>query len=243
MQIKQRQQAGFSLVNMMLATALMALAVGGAMNTYSFLLSRQAGATQDETYNKAVRMGEIVAARISRGGAYAEDRNQKTTLYGGMKICTLNAQLNTCGPYNPAMNRSCLALPTKVGYGALATFEMKGIRLANGQLQQMSSNGLDDQGMKNFDLQGFCIANDWISLHSKNDVVVNSFSLCRFDAQSSNDLQRNYQTNCPTILKNNKNDKTFWMMLIELEKTGIQSDSIMYSRIIPLLNATEVKTL
>ena len=37
----------------MLATALMAVAVGGAMNTYSFLRSREAGATQDDTYNKA----------------------------------------------------------------------------------------------------------------------------------------------------------------------------------------------
>jgi type II secretory pathway component PulJ len=243
MQIKRCRHAGFSLVNMMLATALMALAVGGAMNTYSFLLSREAGAAQDDTYNKAVRMGEIVAARISRGGAYAEDRNQKTTLYGGVKICTMNESLNSCGTYNASISRSCLALPTKVGYGALATFEIKGIRLANGQLQQKSLNGLNDQGMKNFDMRGFCTGDNWISLHSKKDVVVNAFSLCRFDAQSSNDLQRNYQTNCPTILKNNKNAKTFWMMLIELEKTGIQSDSVAYSRIIPLLNATEVQTL
>lgn len=243
MRTKLRRYAGFSLVNMMLATALMAVAVGGAMNTYSFLRSREAGATQDDTYNKAVRMGEIVAARISRGGAYAEDRNQKTTLYGGIEVCTMNESLNSCSTYNPSISRSCLGLPTKVGYGALATFEVKGIRLANGLLQQKSLNGLDDQGMKNFDLRNFCQGEGWISLHAKEDVVVTSFSLCRFDAQNSNDLQRNYQTNCPSILKNNKNTKTFWIVLLELEKAGIQSDSIAYSRIIPLLNATEVKTL
>ena len=189
-------------------------------------------------------MGEILAARISRGGAYAEDRNQKTIQYGGMSVCTLNVTLSGCNTYNPSMNRTCLALPTKVGYGALAKFEMKGIRLASGQLQQKSINNLNDQDLKNFNLRGFCQGNDnWIALHSSEEIVTKTFSLCRFSAQNSNDLKQDYQSSCPTILKNNRTEKAFWIMIIELEKPGIRSDAIPYSRIVPLLNATEVRTL
>lgn len=239
--IKTQRTAGFSLINLMISLFLLSVMLAGSMNLLSYVATSTGKTDNDELLNQTTRLTEIFGSRVSRGGAYLDEKDAAK----GIQLCALNSTGTQCNTYKNQTQNYCIALATQVNNGALAKINIKGFRLLNGTLQQReegnSETGID---LSTFNVASFCQNNSaWENLHNSDDFTINSLRLCQFKADSIATITANYANNCASVLTSTPLPYAYWIALFTVSPKKIGADTLQQSRIIQLFNDTIVSTL
>ena len=219
----------------MISIFILGLLVASHMRLMSYTMTGPGQSANDELLNQISRIGEIVATRINRGGGYLDSAGRDK----GIQVCSLDVSGNQCNRYSDRVSNFCISLPTQIGNGALATLDVKGFRLLNGNLQQREIGNVN---MGAFDFQNFCTSGAWENLNDPQEFSISTLRFCRFDASNLNTIKQNYSSQCPDILSNNAAKNMFWIAMFEANTSKVGGSKIEQTRIIQLLNETKVTT-
>lgn len=233
---KSDNAKGFSTVSLLVGASLLSIAVAGAIKVLGIGL----GSTNEQNHHKLVdqvnRISEAMVGQLNRGGS---SRNPEVEAQG-IQICSLADHTFACNGYNPDQPAFCLSIPSRVTRGGQDFINVTGFRLSEGRLDQKS---LSDVNMAAFNHGSFCNSNiDWISLNNPQDFTFNRIRFCRFHADTVDQVSRNYDTGCESVIENNQVADMFWIALFQAE-SGQSANAGIYeeARIVHLLNRTRVR--
>ncbi|WP_370262566.1 hypothetical protein [Limnobacter sp.] len=233
----KRSQTGASMVNMIIASGLLVLLISSGLSAYTYTSSSAPLASSNEQVNQLTRLVELFGSHVNRGGAYLDAAGEAK----GIQICHLDDQARRCKPYQSQKNNLCLALPTQLGNGALASIEVRGFRLHNGVMQQRT---LSKVNLGTFGLHSFCTSeNAWENLHSAKDFVIQSLALCKFKASTMDEITTDYSRHCDSVLSTEPQSAVYWIALFTVRSAKPGAPEVIQNRIIQLFNDTRVTTL
>ncbi len=235
-QQKFQLRRGYSLIGLLVVSALMGVLLAGNINTLAFIHASLVNSSNEELLNQASRLSEVLSSKIQRGGSALTTESDAF----GVQVCDVSSDKRNCVAYTSDAAQPCMALPIQIGSGALATIEVQGFRLVDNTLQQRVQQNVN---MRTFNTERFCTASaEWRNMHDPKDIGVSQFKLCKFQAEHSSQIFADYGSNCPSILTTAPDLSTFWIAQVSAFKTQQRQAQISQHRIVQLFNSPRVGT-